>query len=357
MANFKCDTKVLQTAVTKSIKAAGFNKLLPITSMIGIRKFGDRLNLTTTDGTNYLYVDFELAEGDEFSIVVDGDKFAKLVSKLTSDSVELEVLDNTLVISGNGEYKLALELNDDGNILEFPNPFILSEVDFDNSVTVDKSVVDVMLNSIKPSLSTQTGNIYTHYYVGDVIVGTDRAMFSSFDNSSLNVNRLLTREFVDLLGLMSDKIELVFGSEDVVAKSGNLLLYAKQNVSSEGFKSDKIREIISTEMDSFCRVNKQSLLSTLERIAIFVGEFDDSAIKLNFTKDGLEISSMSTNGIELVDYMEYKFDSEFSAKISITRFITLLKSYSSDSVDIYFGNEKMLKLKDGKLTQVIAYML
>lgn len=358
MVKFECDTKVLQNATMKSIKAAGFNKMIPLTSMIGIGSRGDSFTLTSTDGTNYLYVDIDLQIEDDFSVVVDAEKFSKLVSKLTSDTVELVLSADSLIVNSNGEYKLALQLSDDGSVLEFPTPIMSAKVDFDKSVKLDKSVIDVMLNSIKPSLSTQAGNVYSNYYVGDVIVGTDRAMFSSFDNSSFGSNRLLSREFVDLLGLMpDDTVEIVFGEDEVVANSGNLSLYATQSASTEGFNADKISEIISTEMDSFCRVNKQALLSALERIAIFVGEFDETATKLKFTPDGLEISSMNTSGVETVDYMEFMFDTEFSAKISITRFITLLKSYGSDSVDIYFGNAKMLKLKDGKLTQVIAYML
>lgn len=354
MKEIKLSTVTFQNAVAKAIKAAGFNKLLPITSMIGIKSVKNVLLLLTTDGTNSLYVKADAVSSDDFSIVVDAEVFAKLVSKTTSEFITLEITDNYLVVIGNGEYKLSLQLADDGSLLTFPDPV---DFDFGSDTKVNKSVIDVMLNSIKPSLSTQAGILYSNYYVGDVIVGTDRAMFSSFDDDSFGERLLLSRSFVDLLGLMSGDIEMYYDNDSVLAKDGNLLLYSKSKLSPDGFQEDKIKAILDIEMDSYCKINKQALLSTLERIAIFVGEFDDSAINIHFTKDGLEIMSMNSSGVETVEYMEHKFDNEFTAKINILRLIAQLKAYASDSVDIYFGNDKLLKLKDGKLTQVIAYMI
>ena len=98
-------------------------------------------------------------------------------------------------------------------------------------------------------------------------------------------------------------------------------------------------------------------MSTLERISIFVGDFEDNVIKLHFTDKSIEIQSMSSSGIESVNYMEHKSATDFTAKINVAMLITQLKAYGSDSVEIYYGNDKLLKLKDGKLTQVIAYVI
>lgn len=354
MSKIKVSTVPFQNAVSKVIKAAGFNKWLPITSMIGIRCVNNVLSLITTDGTNSLCARADVVSCDDFNIVVDAELFAKLVSKITSECIELEITGSSLVVTGNGEYKMPLQLDDDGNTLTFPDPI---DFEFGSETKVSKSVIDVMLNSIKPSLSTQAGTIYTNYYVGEVIVGTDKAMFSSFEDDSFDEHLLLSRTFVDLLGLMSDEIEMYYDEDSVLAKDGNLILYSKGKTLPDGFQENKIKAILDIEMDSYCKVNKQSLLSTLERIALFVGEFDEGAIQLHFTDSSIEIQSMASNGIESVDYMEHKSAIDFSVKININRLITQLKAYGSDSVEIYYGNDKLLKLKDGKLTQVIALML
>ena len=52
----KLPTIKLQEMLAKSIKGASFNKLMPMTSMIAIKVKNKELTLTTTDGTNYLYM-------------------------------------------------------------------------------------------------------------------------------------------------------------------------------------------------------------------------------------------------------------------------------------------------------------
>ena len=52
----KISTVKLQSMMNKVIKGVGNNKLIPITSLIGITAEDGTLTIVSTDDTNYLYV-------------------------------------------------------------------------------------------------------------------------------------------------------------------------------------------------------------------------------------------------------------------------------------------------------------
>ena len=362
MAELTLSTIRLQNAVSRAMKGAGYNKLLPITSMIGIEKNGNSLRFTTTDGNNYLYVTMEVDGDAEFDITVDAETFSKLVSKLTSEEITLDVTNNYLFVRGNGDYKIALQLDDEGSVLTYPNTIsnLAIDVDGTDAMVIKKTTVDMMLNSLKPSLSQNIGSIYAGYFVGDIIASSDRAMLCTLDDNIFNgatQDLIFSRSFVDLLGLALDDISVDVTDEYMIASSGDITICSKLNTNTSEFHIEKIKQLVDIELDSFCRVNKQSMLSTLERLAIFVGKYDDSAINMRFDDSAVEFVSLNNDGVELVNYMESKDVKELEIKIDINRLITQLKAYSSDSVDIYYGDKGLLKLKDGKLTQIIALMV
>ena len=77
----------MKDAVNKAIKGAGFNNLIPITSMIGIKLEGGKLRLFTTDMTNTLCIIIDKVSGVDMDITVDADKFGKLIAKTTSEDI------------------------------------------------------------------------------------------------------------------------------------------------------------------------------------------------------------------------------------------------------------------------------
>ena len=96
-------TQVLQEMLTKAVRGAVPNKMLPITGLIGIKNIeDDKLVLITTDGTNYLYVTQNIGETSGLDISVDVEKFSKLIGKFSSENTVLDVKDGILKIVGSG---------------------------------------------------------------------------------------------------------------------------------------------------------------------------------------------------------------------------------------------------------------
>ena len=57
-------TSKLKEMVSRAVKGASFNSILPITSMMAVELKDNKLTLTTTDGTNYLYIVENKVEGN-----------------------------------------------------------------------------------------------------------------------------------------------------------------------------------------------------------------------------------------------------------------------------------------------------
>lgn len=353
MSTFTTDR--LKQLVSYAIQGASFNKLLELSNLMGIRVESGELYLNTTDGTNYLSVS-DKCVADDMDITVNAELFSKLISKINSETVDMEVVDNTLVITGNGKYTLELIPDENGDLLSFPDKFPDETTEIG---TISASDLTVINNAVKVSLSQVAGSVYSSYFFGDVVASTDRAMMSTFNRNVFGTPYLINKSFVDLMCIGATDVTLS-KSGDVLVAEANINENCSINIcttisnSAEDFNIDGINKFMALEVNSFCRFKKAQMLELLDRLSLFVSKFDDGAIELHFTDKYIEVSSMASNGIERVDYTESKDTIDLTIKINIDRFRNQLKAYSSDVVDLYYGSDICIKLVDGDLTQVIA---
>ena len=84
-------TAKLQDMVSRVVKGAKNDKVLPITQMMAIRLQDNVLTLITTSVTTTMYIREEKVDGNDFYVVVPVDVFSKLISKLTCENITLEV--------------------------------------------------------------------------------------------------------------------------------------------------------------------------------------------------------------------------------------------------------------------------
>ena len=77
---------------------------------------------------------------------------------------------------------------------------------------------------------------------------------------------------------------------------------------------------------------------------------------MTFTKDGLQVSSKASSGVELLPYIESENFKDYMCYIDIEMLASQIKGQSSDVVDLYYGNETAIKMVDGKLTQLVALL-
>ena len=353
----KIKTVKLQEMLVKVIKGAGNNKLIPLTSMLRITVDNGLLELTTTDGTNYLIVRTMSDIDDNLYAVVNAEQFSKLVSKLNTEFVELEVSNKTLHISTeSGSYTMDLQFDESGDVVKFPN--IVIEGDMYSSLKA--SSIQSLSNICKASLATTLEvPVYTGYYLSGRAVATDGYKITELSIPFFDKPVLLSSTLVDLLTLFTDeeiKVALDSKSGRIMFSSDNMVIKGMLMPDIEEFRIDAISPLLNQSYDGGCKVNKTDLLAALDRISLFIGMYDDSAIRLLFTEDGLIVESKTSTGVEKVDYAESRETLQYSCLINAYMLIDQVKCYPEEVISIGYGLDNAIQLKGSNSIQVIALL-
>lgn len=351
----KVVTSRMKEAVNKAIKGAGFNNLIPITSMIGIKLSDGKLRLLTTDMTNTLCIIIDKVSGVDMDITVDADKFGKLIAKTTSEDIELIVIDDVLSVKANGTYKIPL-ISDEEGLVTFP---ALSET---KGKTTNVKLTSIMqaYNINKSALAKTLENpALTGYYCGDMVISTDANVitfndFKMFEQDeplliSPQLMQLLTLNKQEDIKLIADKTLLTFIADDMIVQGAVM-------EGIEDFPADDVKAYLDEAFTSSCKVPKDLLLATLDRLALFIEPYDKNGAYFTFGRKGINIHSKKDASTEIINYVESKNFEPFMCCVDIPMLKEQLQANPDDTVKICYGNENALKIESGKVTQVIALL-
>lgn len=349
-------TKTLQDLVAKATKGASCNKMIPITGLMLVELDNNTLTLVTTDATNYLYVSAHKIEGEKFSVVVQVEVFAKLISKLTCEDVTLELADNKLTVKGNGTYVIELPLNEEGELVTYPNP--QAKPDNIEPYKVQLSTIKLILSVAKSALATtEVVPCYTGYYVGDKVIATDIYKICGIDVDVLKDSALMSPELMNLFEVMTEEEITVYQSADwIIFQTSDCKIFGRYMDGKDDFSVDAINGLLSQEFKSCCKVSKADLLQLLDRLSLFVSPYDKNCIDLTFTPEGLQVSSKKSNSVEVIPFKESKDFSSFTCGIDIDMLTSQVKAHRSDIIEIQYGEDNAIKLPDGNITQVIGLL-
>lgn len=354
----KISTTKLQAMMTKVVKGVGNNKLIPITSLIGITVEDGTLTIVSTDSTNYLYASEDIGEKTNFYVCVKADQFAKLVSKMTSEYITLTIKDNYLEVKGNGTYSIEIPLDENGEMVEYPNPIANLEDKITCKEKIEISTIKTILASVKNGLATTTDYPQlTNYYFGENVVATNQKKINALAKKITDSPILVSSVLVDLLDTITDEVVdmIVYEGGDIEFVSEAVTLFGHVAEGIDEFPIDALNSLISKDYNNYCKVSKLELLQVLDRISLFVDDYDKGAISLSFG-DALTIRSNKLNSEEAIAYRESNATPSdvYTVYIDIEMLQSQIKSQESDTVTIYFGEDKAIKLVDGDLTFIIA---
>lgn len=352
-------TSTLQNMVAKAMKGASCNKMIPLTGLMAIHlnQESHRLTLLTTDATNYLYVRENKVEGDEFYVVIQAEMFAKLISKMTCETVTLELKDNTLIVKGNGKYSIELPLDEEGALIKYPHP--LGGKSFvGDTATVNLSTIKLILNTAKSALAnTLEVPCYTGYYVGNKVVATDTYKICGINIKLWDEPALVSPEMMSLLDIFTDeKIAVYRDGNIMVFVTDNCTVYGPLMDSIDDYQIEAIDGLLEQGFESSCKLTKSALLQLLDRLALFVSPYDKNGVYLTFTREGLQIESKQANSVELIPYAESENFRAFTCCVDIEMLHSQVKANTGDSITIHYGEENAIKITDGNVAQVVALL-
>lgn len=351
----KVVTSRMKEAVNKAIKGAGFNNLIPITSMIGIKLSDGKLRLLTTDMTNTLCIIIDKVAGDEMDITVDADKFGKLIAKITSEDIDLSVKDDVLYVKASGTYKLPLIADEDGLVV-FPDVNVGNKP---NAKTKLSSVMQAYNINRSALAKTLENPALTGYYCGNKVVTTDANVitFNAYKMFDYEEPVLISAQQMVLLTLnTSEDIEVLVTDTSIQFVTDDVVIDGARMEGIEEFPINDINGYLDVAFTSSCKVPKDLLLSVLDRLALFIEPYDKNGAYFTFGRKGINIHSKKDASTETINYVESKDFEPFVCCVDIPMLKEQLQANPDDTVKICYGNENALKIESGKVTQVIALL-
>lgn len=354
----KINTRELNKLLSTAVKCVSNNRMLPITGLIGIEVKDNQLTLSSTDGINHLRV-FSNIESENFYAVVPSEIFYKIVQKTTSDSIDMEVNDSVLELTGNGKYKIELPLDESGETVKFPG-YMFDEKNATSS-KIKLSDVKLLLNTNRASLAlTMEMPCITGYYIYDKVITTDsyKVCCNDIKLFSDDDKKLISASTMDLLGDIGvEEIDVLCNGDKLLFRTPNTTLYAVQLEDINKYPAQAIEKHLESVFDSSCKISKSALMAVLDRLSLFVSDYDKNAVYLSFNSGELVLYSKKSTGVESIQLTSCS-DAErsFRCCIDVVVFREQVATQQDDIFSIFYGNKNSIKLACGKITQIIALL-
>lgn len=338
----KIRTEILQKLVSKAIQGSSNNRMVPLTSLIGIEAKGDILTLTTTDGSNIFKVRQVVEGTEDFYTIINADTFSKLVGKTTSEYITLENKETYLEFRGNGTNKFEIAINEEGEMVRFPE---IKDIQGEE-LALNLPILQEQIKTAKASVAkTMELPCLTGYYIGNNTITTDRQLICSIKNLEMKEPILISNEMADLI-LLIDGAEIL----EIVKKDNDLILYTdrytiagKELEGKENYPVQQIENLLQTnKYDNTIKVNKQELLNILSRLSLFINrDYDKNGVYLEFSNDGLTLQSQKSNAIEVVEAIEKTERKPFNCLIDIDMLKSQVETVSTDMIEIWYRSRKI----------------
>lgn len=360
----KIKTALLQDMLDKAMKVAKIkdNDIAPLSSLLEITVDNNIFYIRATDGVNNLIVKSPIeGENDNTRIVVDTKVLPLLIPKMTTEYIELNISENSLTIVGNGVYYLDIRIDENGDIIKFPKlEYDVSKANKEISFTELAQKLSTCSPAIPDNLDNKELN---NFYIKDRIIATNAFIITSIaGEEGINENAIYVGEDLgrQIISLNFDKAKYYVENDKIYFVGDNFILSGEvNNDSSKRYPLDAILSTVNIPLNNSAKIDRNELLNLIERLSLFVSEYDDNSVQVTFKKDRMTIFTKK-NSSEDIMYKEANVDNliEFTCKIHINHLKAQLSSLENEVVTIEFGgSDQVVKLIDTDVVQVISLML
>ena len=355
MSSFTVKTETFQNMLNKVSKCASRSKFSVLTNLVNVVLKNNKLSLTTTDTNNYLTVS-ETVTGEDTSFTVNVETFTKLISKISTDSITIELTNDTIIVKGNGTYKLPIQLDVDETPIKYPvktinNPEkqgVIKTAIIKNIIINNKSSVALTMEN--PCL---TGYLCTE----DSVVSADAFNVCVYSVKTFGKKILISPVVFDLLSMVSDEeINYKIDGNFIMFETSNLTLFSTLMEGSEDYPIDTVNQLISKEYPSKCVVPKTEFLNIIDRLSLFINDNDQNGLYLTFTKSGLKVESAHGDGIENVPYQGSENFSDFTCFANVDSLKRQISYKVGESVNMCYGDEDTLMITQDNVKQLSSLM-
>lgn len=327
---------------------------------------GRVLNLNVTNREYFVSVKFNLEEDTTLKAAVNAKLFLSLISKITSETIEITPEQNFIKIKGNGDYKLPMIYNN-GELMSLP---IIDINNVTNDMNIDSSILQSILlyNSKELLRGIAAKPVQKYYYIDEqgAITFTSGACVNSFTLEK-PVKILLSDKVVKLLKLFKDDASVKFEigqdpvTEDLIQtkvrfSTDKVVLTAKLSDSSlvSSVPVTAIRNMATKEYLYSVVIHRNELLQALGRLRLF-NDGTKNYGKFEFTKDNVTISDWSSDNKEVITYSNEvpAIEETYTALLNTDNLELIIKGCEEDYVTICFGDNKAFCCVQPTVTDIL----
>lgn len=334
-----------------------------ITETLEIVTVGKVMQLNVTNQDYYVRVNIKMDHEELFHATVDANLFLKLVSQTTSENIELNITNKTLVFKGNGVYNIPLIYNND-TLLNLPEITL-------NNVTSKFNMHGDILHSINAFNSKQllkgtiSQPVQKYFYMDQegAITFTTGACVNSFTLPE-PIKVLFNTKLVKLFSLLKGR-EVVFElghdalTDDIIQTKIRIscdeieirAILACDDTMLNSVPAAAIRSRSNFEYPYTVVMDKNILLQAVNRLSLFICDNVKPYVTFNFT-DRLTISSDTQSNNEEIRFINAA-DCDYSCTVDINDFKSTIQNLTEAHITIKFGNQKCLVITSGAISNII----
>lgn len=359
------DLKKISTILLTAVDSSDISK---ITDNLELKVENEILNLSVTNGEYFVRTKLPIYENIDFHATVNANVFLKLLTKITTETVEFKIDNNNLLIIGNGEYKIPM-IYDGTELMTLP------EIKIDNVTNKFKIKSEILksilfYNSKELSKRNVVSNpVQKLYYIDNegAITFTSGACVNTFKLEK-PVKILLSQKVVSLFKLFDDEdIDFSIGQDQIAGTSN---IQTKVSFSSEFLSISAIlpsndvligtvpvkaiRDRAFNTYTSSVVLNRIETLQAIDRLMIFYGGSAMFYARFKFSSDGVKISTLDNEISESVNINSSSgLDNEYDAILDLNDLRIVLHSYDESHVTMNFGDNQAVVLIKPNIYSVI----
>lgn len=363
-ADFKDICSTILTAIDS-------NEISTLTETLELKVEDKVLYMNVTNGEYYASVKFEANIEEDFNAAVNASLFLKLIAAVTTENIELNVIDNYVEVKANGVYKIPM-IYDNDKLLSIPKITI-------NNVTVEMNVSGDIFESIlnynsKELLRGITSKpVQKMYYVDEqgCITFTTGACVNKFTLEK-PIKVLFNSRLVKLFKLFkNDNVEFKLGYDTVNENliqtkvsftTDKIIITAITNSNDELLNQvpvNAIRNRANTAYANNVVFDKNELLDTINRLLLFSAGYGTAKnLKpyslFEYNNDKVTIYDSNKENKETLQFKnDTKVEETYSMTLDLYDLKSVLDTISDEFITLSFGNHQAIALKTLTLTNIV----
>ena len=357
-------TKEFQDSCKKILEAVDTTSKQMFDETLELKTQNKKLHLNVTNGEYYVTVIFKDVIEEDLHVTVNAKTFLTLISKITTEDLELKVLSNSLNVVANGSYKLPLIYNSSDEM------YVPKVISIDNVMTEMTTEGNTLLsilnyNSKELNKGAITRAVQKMFYVDQdgCITFTTGACVNKFTLDK-PIKMLLNSKLVRLFKLFErdESVKITFGydEENGVVQS-KVRFESDEVIITSLLSSDEtllnsvpvtaIRKRAYEEYTYNVEIEKNSLLEVLDRLSVFSSDSDN--LKLELTPTKLVIKNVKEDSVEYLDYKANVPTESYELFINLKDFKMTVENCNEQFFTMSYGNKQAILITRGFIRNII----